>query len=98
VTEEYDYKKPFSTPEQLADQFYEEHKATVESGEIAFWRETIASAIEADRQQVRDYITAHEHPDDWGVPCIYVERLRKNLDMPPSRPVEFQYDDEKEEA
>ncbi|UTN93575.1 hypothetical protein SEA_OREGANO_62 [Gordonia phage Oregano] len=34
----------------------------------------------ATLQQVREYIDTHEHPDDWGVPCVYTKGLRELLD------------------
>jgi len=30
---------------------------------------------------VRDFIRDHEHKDDWGVPCVYTNRLRIVLGM-----------------
>jgi hypothetical protein len=34
-----------------------------------------------DLEAVRDYIRTHEHRDDWGVPCVYTEKLRLLLGM-----------------
>jgi hypothetical protein len=35
-------------------------------------------------EAVRAYIREHEHLDDWGVPCVYTDDLRKLIGMEPS--------------
>lgn len=42
-------------------------------------RAVMVAAIEADRHQIREYLDEHEHPDDWGVTCVYTRRLREAL-------------------
>ena len=81
MTEPYDYDMLFDTPEQVASDVYWSLTTPLTGADI---RALMARAIEADRQQVRDYIEAREHPDDWGVPCIYTSRLRESLGMEPT--------------
>lgn len=84
---DYDYDAPFKTPDEIADELVESlhwnyfDMTTMSDMVLA---DTIAAAIEADRAQVRAYIEAYEHPDDWNVPCIYTKRLREHLNMAPS--------------
>jgi len=35
-------------------------------------------------EEVKAFIEFAEHPDDWGVPCVYTKRLRELLGMEPS--------------
>jgi hypothetical protein len=34
------------------------------------------------RAEVLAYLEANEHPDEWGVTCVYTKRLRVLLDEP----------------
>lgn len=83
--EEYNAVLPFKTPEEIADSAYLLNLEMARNGELALWRKTIQWAIERYVDQIRAYIETREHPDDWGVPCIYVKDLREALGMPPSK-------------
>ena len=44
------------------------------------WRSFIEDAIETDRAQIKVSLTESAHPDDWGVPCVYVKSFIKKMD------------------
>lgn len=35
-------------------------------------------------REVNLYIEVHDHPDDWGVPCVYTKDLRALIGSAPS--------------
>lgn len=39
----------------------------------------ILSAIEVYREEIIRDMAEQAHPDDWGVPCVYVENYAKRL-------------------
>ncbi len=40
----------------------------------------LAEAVRYDRAQIIADMTEAAHPDDWGVPCVYVETYAKRLE------------------
>lgn len=47
------------------------------------WRDR-AEQAETTLQKAKAYIEVHEHPDDWGVPCVYTKNLHVILGTQPA--------------
>ncbi len=78
------------TPEQIAreliatwdeahinpDERRPHERTHMDDEDIASW---MTRAVEADRAQIIEDMAQRAHPDDWGVPCIYVKSYAERL-------------------
>lgn len=53
---------------------------TSTKGEQAMAESELQQGAQAERDAIRAWVRRSSHFDDWGVPCIYIDRLEKYLD------------------
>lgn len=67
------------TPAEVADEVAREIPG-ITIGQAWDVAKMLAEAVRYDRAQIVADMAEAAHPDDWGVPCVYVETYAKRLE------------------